>query len=268
MTTEELERDLTMLAEPREADERLRRMTRARLAQQMLVPPRRRALPRRLALGWTAAAIGAVAFAVVSLVGPSGSGGPSAADAAVIHHALRSLALPPNAIVHVKEVGTDHGTDVGVEWWQQTDEPHALRMIKGPIGRQVEAGNDGSKSFQYDADSNTITETPNASAPTLVDPIAGVREQLANGDAQVLGTTEIDGHSLYKIKLASGMVGYFDTEDYRPMYLDNLQHSGYVVRTRVLAYDELPMTAENAKLLSIAAQHPRARVERRAAPVK
>ena len=56
------------------------------------------------------------------------------------------------------------------------------------------------------------------------------------------------------------MVGYFDTTDYRPMYLDNPQRDGNVVRTRVVIYDELPMTPDNAKLLSITAQHPDARV--------
>jgi hypothetical protein len=267
MTTEELERDLMLLAEPRATDERLRSATRAHLAEQMLLRPKRRALPR-FAFGWAAVAAGAAAFAVVSLVGPSGSGGPSAANAAIIHHALRSLALPANAIVHVKEVGVDNGQAVGVEWWQQTDAPHALRMIKGPVGRQIEGANDGSTSFQYEPATNTVVETPSSSPPTLVDPIAGVRKQLASGDAEVLGTTTIDGHALYKIKLATGMVGYFDTNDYRPMYLDNPQHDGRVVRTRVLAYEELPMNAENAKLLSIEAQHPQARAVRRAAPSK
>src|SRR5262249_11452626 len=150
--------------------------------------------------------------------GPGGSAGPSAADAAIIHHALRAITSPANMIVHVKETGVDDGTPVGVEWGQQTSPPHALRMIKGPIGRQVEAAADGTMSFQYARDTNTIVETPAKSAPALVDPIAGVRAQLASGGAQVAGTATIDGISLYKIELPTGVVGYFDTKDYRPIY--------------------------------------------------
>ena len=120
--------------------------------------------------------------------------------------------------------------------------------------------------------STTRARTPSSrrlasSAPTLVDPIASVREQLASGGAEVAGTTTIDGVSLYKIELPTGVIAYFDTTGYRPMYLDN-PHQGSFVRTRVETYEELPITATTAKLLSITAQHPQARVETRDAPVK
>jgi hypothetical protein len=45
------------------------------------------------------------------------------------------------------------------------------------------------------------------------------------------------------------------------VYLDNPQRDGSVIRTRVITYEELPLTPENNTLLSIAAQHPRASVE-------
>jgi hypothetical protein len=266
MTTEELERDLMMLAEPREADERVRRATRARLGEEMLVRPRRRP-SFRLGLGGAAAAAAAIAVAIVSLGGPGGSTGPSAADAAIVRHALQAITSPANVIVHVKEAGVEDGTPLGAEWWQQTSQPHAIRMIKSYAGREVEGANDGTTSYEYDAGANTILETLGASAPVLVDPIAGVRQQLASGGAEVAGTTTIDGVSLYKIELPTGVIGYFDTTDYRPMYLDN-PHQGGFVRTRVVTYEELPMTATAAKLLSITAQHPQARVETRDAPVK
>jgi hypothetical protein len=269
MTTEELERDLEMLAERREADERLRLAIRARLGEQMLVRPRRRPRPW-LRFGWAVVAAGAMAAAIVSLGWPGGSVGPSAADAAIIRRALQAITSPANAIVHVKETGVQNGTPVTAEWWQQTSPPHALRMIKGPVGRQVEAADDGTTSFRYDAGANAVVATPVSSAPALVDPIAGVREQLARGGAQVAGTATIDGTAMYKIELPSGVVGYFATIDYRPMYLDNPQRDGTVVRTRVLTYEELPVTPDNAKLLSITAQHPDARVRTNAsgAPVK
>ena len=269
MTTEEIERDLETLAAPREGDEGLRLAIRARLGEQMLVRPRRRLRPTR-GFGGVAVAAAAIAAAIVAVGWPGGgSAGPSAADAAIIHHALRAITPPANVIVHVKETGDDQdGTPIALEWWQQTSPPHALRMIKGPVGREVEGANDGTTSFQYDASSNTIIETPASSAPALVDPMVGVREQLAHGGAQVAGTARIDGTNLYKIELPTGVVGYFDTTDYRPLYLDNPQHDGSVVRTRVVTYEELPMTAANARFLGVTEQHPDARVRTRAAPVK
>ena len=106
MTTEELERDLMMLAEPRESDEPLRRATRARLGEQMLVRPRRRPRPR-IGLGGAAVAAAAIAVAILTLGGPGGSAGPSAADAAIIRHALQAITSPANVIVHVKETGSE-----------------------------------------------------------------------------------------------------------------------------------------------------------------
>ena len=64
MTTEELDRDLEMLAEPRDGDERLRLAIRARLGEQMLVHPRRRHRPWR-GVGWAAVAAAAIAAAIV-----------------------------------------------------------------------------------------------------------------------------------------------------------------------------------------------------------
>jgi hypothetical protein len=267
MTIEELERDLEMLAEPREADDHLRLTIRARLGEQMLVRYKHQRRPW-LSLSSAAAAAAAAAAAIVLLGWPGGSAGPSAADAAIIRHALRAITSPGNEIVHVKEIGVQDGTPVAVEWWQQTSPPHALRMIKGPVGRQAEAANNGTTAFQYDAKTNTVLETPASSAAALVDPIAGVRHQLARGGAQVAGTTTIDGKAMYKIQLPTGVIAYFDTTDYRPMYLDNPQANGSVVRTRVVTFEELPINPSNAKLLNLAAQHPDARVRTRPAPVK
>jgi hypothetical protein len=262
MTTEELERDLELLATPREGDERLRVTIRARLGEQRLVPDRRR---QRAWIGVAAAAIAGVL--AVGWPG-GGSAGPPAADAAIVRHALQAITAPDNAIVHVKETGVQNGTPISVEWWQQTRPPHALRMIKGAAGRQVEAGNDGTTAYQYDAATNTVIETPSSSAPTLVDPIESVRDQLARGGAQVAGKATIDGIAMYKIELPTGAIAYFDTTDFRPTYVDNPQGDGSVVRTRVEAYEELPTSPADAQLLSVSAQHPDARVHTRSAPVK
>jgi hypothetical protein len=54
----------------------------------------------------------------------------------------------------------------------------------------------------------------------------------------------------------------------RPSCRDKPEGGGSVVRARVVAYDELPMSPDNAKLLSITAQHPDVRVQTRTAPSK
>ena len=48
-------------------------------------------------------------------------------------------------------------------------------------------------------------------------------------------------------------MGYFDTSDYRPRYMDDPQRDGSVVRLRVVAYEYLPMTASTRALLSVTA---------------
>ena len=192
MTTEQLERDLQLLAEPREADESLRLAIQARLGEQMLVRPRRRLRPR-LGFGWAAAAAAATTAVIVALGWPGGSAAPPAAAAAIIRHALQAITSPANTIVHVKETGVQDGTPVEAEWWQQTSPPHALLMIKGPVGRQVETADGGTTSFQYDAATNTVVATPASSATALVDPVQSVREQLASGGAHVAGTVTIGG---------------------------------------------------------------------------
>lgn len=270
MTTDELERDLKTLAEPRAEDERLRLAIRATLGEQLRDRHRPRT-SRRLGLrfGAAAAAAATIAAAIVALVGTSGSGGPSSADAAILAHVSRTISPPANLIVHVKETGVQpDGTPVEVEWWQETNAPFALRLIKGRAGQLVEGASDGTTSSLYDAGTNTIYRHPDSRPPTLVDPIESVRAALRDGNAEVAGTSTIDGRSLYRIELPTGVVGYFDRSDYRPVYLDNPQHDGTVVRTRVITYEELSLTAENERLLSVSAQHPGAAVETTPAPAK
>jgi hypothetical protein len=251
-----LERDLRALAEPREKDERLRLVVRSHVAAGATPRPRRRWT--RIALG--AAAVAAVAAAVVALVGASGSSGPTVADAAVIHHALTAVTWPRNAILHDEVVGVQNGVPVAAEFWQETSPPYASRGMKGPAGHQGEFGDTGTTTLDYNPATNTISEQPDSSRPTFTDPVSQVRQELASGQAQVAGTVVIGGASLYKIDLPHGLVGYFDTTDYRPRYLDDPQRDGSVVRLRVVAYAYLPMTASNRTLLSVTAQHPTAHI--------
>jgi len=259
MTTDELERDLKTLAQPHADDERLRLAIRATLGEQLQVRPKIRRRTR-FVLGSAAVATATLAAAVVVLIGTGGSG-PSSAEAAIVRHAAQAISPPANLIVHVRESGVQHdGTQVASEWWQETNAPYALRLIKGPVGQQVESATDGTTSSQYDAGTNTIYQGPESASPTSIDPIESVRAALTHGTAHVAGTVTIDGQALYKIELSDGVVGYFDQRDYRPVYLDNPQRDGSVVRTRVITFEELPITPENDALLSITAQHPRASV--------
>ena len=275
MTTDELERDLSTLTEQQSDDERLRLAIRATLGEQLQGRPKTRRRTR-LVLG-SAAVTAAAAAAVVALVGTGGSG-PSAANAAILAHVVRAISPPANLIVHVKEAGVQpDGTQVTAEWWQETNAPYAIRLIKATAGEQpdakgnvgggqVESAGDGTTVSEYDAGTNTIYQHLDSTWPTVIDPIETVRAALTHGTAQVAGTVTIDGRSLYKIELPGGVVGYFDQADYRPVYLDNPQRDGSVVRTRVTTYEELSITPENEKLLSITAQHPRASVETGASP--
>jgi hypothetical protein len=258
MTTDALERDLETLAEPRLEDEHLRLAIRATLGEQLHGRPKIRRRTRLLS-GSAAVAAATLAATAVVLIG-TGSGGPSSANAAILAHVVRASSPPANMIVHVKEIGVQDGTQVTAEWWQETNAPYAMRLIKGPVSQEVESAADGTTFSQYDAATNTIYQQADAKTPTLVDPIETLRAGLANGTAQVAGTVTIDGGSFYKLELPSGVVGYFDRTDYRPAYIDNPQRGGSVVRTRVVAYEELPTTPQNDRLLTIAAQHPDARV--------
>lgn len=252
-----LERDLEKLVEPRVEDERLRVALRRKLATRLEPRPRRR-LSLRIALGSTAMSVAAAAIAIVVLVGTNGSAGTTTADAAIVHLALNAVTPPPNEILHVRVVGMQNGLTVVGESWQQTSAPYASRYMKGAIGHQSEFADNGTTSFQYDAQTNTIYERPDSSRATFANPLAQIRQELASGEAHFVGTAVIGGSPLYKIDLPHGRIAYFGMSDDRPRYLDNPQGDGAVVRFRFAADEYLPMTRSNRALLSITAQHPNA----------
>jgi hypothetical protein len=206
------------------------------------------------------AAAAAAAVAVVALVGTGESNGPSVASAAIVHHALKAVTPPANAILHTEVVGVQNGTTVLGETWQETSPPYASRGVKGSPGHLGEFSDDGTTSFEYDPSTNTIAQQPDSSHPKFADPVAQVDQELAGGEAEETGTVTIGGVSLYKIDLPHGMVGYFDTVHYLPRYLDDPQRDGSVVRLRVAAYEYLALTPSNRALLSVTAQHPRAQI--------
>lgn len=254
-----LERDLQRLAEPRDEDERIRRVVRRQLAARAAPRPPRR-LSARIALATAAVAATAAVIAIVIDVGTSGSGGPAVADAAIVHHTLAAVTPPADQILHEKVAGVQNGVRVEAEWWQETSPPYANRVIKGTVGHEGEGSDNGTTSFEYDPGSNTMTEQRDTSPPTPIDPVSEIRQELASGQAQVAGTLVIGGSSLYKIDLPGGLIAYVDPSTYRPLYLDDPQRDGGVVRLRVVTLEYLPLTPSNRALLSVTAQHPTAHV--------
>jgi hypothetical protein len=245
-----LERDLRQLAEPQEDDEQIRRAVRTQL-EVRIRPRRRRRVSRRILVA--ASTVSAAAAAVLVLVvGTNGSSGPSAADAAIIHRALTAVTPPAGDILHTKVTGVHGGVTFVNEVWRQTASPYAGRAIKD----REEFSNNGTTESDYDPATNTIYEHP-APATPFTDPVANIRKELASGQAQVDGTVVIDGAALYKVDMPKGMVGYFDTRNYALRYVDVPQ----VGRLRVVVYEYLPMTPADQALLSVAAQHPSARID-------
>jgi hypothetical protein len=98
------------------------------------------------------------------------------------------------------------------------------------------------------------------------DPITQIRAALRGGLARVLGTATVDGRAVYKIQFtgkdgaddSQKQIAYVDQQTYRPLALDAPQQNGHVIRLRVTAFQYLPATTANMRLLSLAARHPTA----------
>ena len=93
----------------------------------------------------------------------------------------------------------------------------------------------------------------------------GFRDQilalLRSGDARVVGHETVDGQDTIAIVSADGHTTYFvDPESYRPVEL-RTRGTGGGTALRFRTYETLELGA-NRKLLSLAAQHPGARIDR------
>jgi hypothetical protein len=254
-----LERDLRSLAAAQPEDEQFRLTLRGQLAPTAAARTRRRP-SWRFTVPAVAAVIAAAAVAI-ALVGVGGSDGPTAADAAILHRTLAAVTAPAHMILHVKTIDTQGGIQFVGEWWQQSSPPYASRGIKGSAGHLGEFADNGTTSYFYDPATRTIYERPNSGPATFNDPVSLIRQQLADGQAQLAGTTVIDGQSLYQIKLDGGITAYVDKTSYIPRYLAEPQRDGSTVRFQVVTYEYLPATSQNLQLLSITAQHADAHVD-------
>jgi hypothetical protein len=257
---QQLEHDLRALAVAQPGDQDLRRSLREQLLP-AAPATRRRKLSLRFTLPAVAGVAAATAAVAIALTGTTGTGGPTAADAAILHRTLAAVTGPRNRILHVKTIDVTGSTTFVGEWWQQTSSPYASRGMKGPVGHLGEFADNGTTSYMYDASTNTIYERPDSAAPTYTDPVSLLRQQIANGQASVTGKTTINGQPLYGIRLSSGITTYVDKGSYIPRYIDSPQRNGSTLRFTVVSYQYLTNTPQNTQLLSITAQHPNATID-------
>jgi hypothetical protein len=223
---------------------------------------RRRHLRRAVTVGTPGSALAALGLSLGLVLGTGG--GMSPADAAILTGAEGALSPPPNTVMHVRAmvtVGTDPAQPY--ELWA-TDT--TFRVIKEGVEF---AGNvNGSTTSNYDAATNTITTGiyhPPNHAP--VDQPATIRSLIASGQAQVTGSTVVDGVpadvlSLTNLPVGSGLVdGTFDVakSDYRPLLVQTTV-GGSPETVHFETYEYLPATAANLSLLDLSAQHPGATV--------
>jgi|SRR5579871_1141429 len=230
---------------------------------------RRRRLRRAVTFGTPGSVLGALGLSLGLVLGVGG--GISPADAAILAGAESALSPPPNTVLHVSAmitVGTEPAQPY--ELWA-TDT--TFRVIKEGVEF---AGNvNGSTVSSYDAATNTIfTGIDHPPSHTPVDQAATIRSLIASGQAQVTGSTVVDGVpadvlSLTNLPVGSGLVnGTFDvaTSDYRPLLVqtsvvcDN-QGDQCPETLHFLTYEYLPATAVNLSLLDLSAQHPGATVK-------
>jgi hypothetical protein len=210
---------------------------------------------------WMLPAVTAVA-AVVMLVGlsvVSGPGGRGTAQAAVVRRLLAAVDPSSGVILHARVtiVGAGSGSS---EFWQLTNPPYSYRGIKQSGRLSAEFADTGTQSESYDPATNTISERPDSAPAQFTNVFANIREALASGQAQLDGTTSIDGQNVYVVKLANGGTGYFNTSTYRPILLKVPSVTGQTITYMVAVFEYLPATTENLRLLSITDQHPGARI--------
>jgi hypothetical protein len=226
-------------------------------------PPRSRFSLRVAAL--VAAPSAALAAAALLVTGVFSGSAAGIADAAIIHRIDAALKPSPNMIFHLAVIGNGFES----QRWQMTSPPYSSLGYKGQVGgTKSEQASSGTTVSWWDSATNTIHEQVDATPQQpFDDPLAQVRSELSAGRARVLGRATVDGRPTYEIQFGRkgqfdtvSSVGYVDQTTYRPLLLVAPQHDGSIVRLHVTAFDYLPRTEANMRLLSLSARHPSARV--------
>jgi hypothetical protein len=218
---------------------------------------------RATGLGLAVAGAAAAAIALVSLAGSTGSGGPAAADAAIIHHIRAELTAPSGSILHEAAIVTPAGgSPMQFELWAQTGGTEVYRVIK--------YGQEFSRSVTqqeiYDPSTRTVTVSP---APPLshaydvahpADLASELKEMVNSGQATATATT-FDGIPAYKIQVnvsggpLSNATAYVAQSDYLPLEIDSSKG-----KSVFSTYEYLPATPTNDALLAVTSAHPEATV--------
>ena len=217
-------------------------------------------------LRWLMVPAAAGAAVVTALILVAGGTQTSSADAATLRRIAAAVTPAPGTILHERALVTkgDDAPQV-YELWQQASDPSAARWIK--FGHELSS--DGKNMSEYDSSSNTITVTADeASASTpAVDLAQMLRSLVDAGSARVDGVTTVNGISVYKITVhdAPGPVengtAYVARDTYFPVLIESRGGSCDCDETiRFQAYEYLPGSLANLRLLDLPAQHPGARV--------
>jgi hypothetical protein len=143
-----------------------------------------------------------------------------------------------------------------------TAQAKALRKHKEAIAYKFQKGVAG-----FSVTVIAMPKRPKAPRETATaDPTSGgFRDQilalLRSGDARVVGHETVDGQDTIAIASADGHTTYYvDPGSYRPVELRTRGTDGGTA-LRFRTYESLPL-GENRDLLSLAAQHPAAQVDR------
>jgi hypothetical protein len=249
----------------------------------------RRARRRRLVTGATVAAVAAIAvFAGIAAFGIPGAHGPSGVDSAsAVDKAAAALASPDGVIVHLHIVGTQapaqpaataSGTTAAgdikdpkaVRWedesWQLTSEPFTRRQVEnGPGAPTAESGVVDGRSALYEAATDTVYTGGEPWDGSYGEGEADSFRQkalagLASGDAHVAGHETVDGRDALKIVVSPEEVYLVDAQTYDPIEW-RTRGTSETGTLRFVAYEKLPVTPDNRKLLDLRAQHPDATVD-------
>jgi hypothetical protein len=225
---------------------------------------------RRRRLVTTGAITGGLVVIVVgilSVFNVFGANGPS-----VVEKAAAALAHQPNAILHVKTVGSQTNPDgTTVSWsdesWQSTVAPFARRQVEAmPDSPVAETATSGTGIVQlYEASSNTIFQSQEQTGSDAGNGVEAFREEalqlLQSGQAKVGGKVSVDGREAISIVSNDGHATYIVDAGTNDPIEWKTTGTGGGTSLRFAIYEELAPTPANQALIDLAAQHPGATLD-------